>query len=118
MLALLVACVGLYGVLSYGVTRRTNEIGVRVALGARPSTVVSMVLRETAALVTIGLAVGTALAIAVNRFAQSFLFGVEPNDPRVLTAAALTLTAVSALASLLPARRAAQVDPLVALRHE
>jgi predicted permease len=118
LLALLVASVGLYGVLSYGVTRRTSEIGVRVALGARPSSVVSMVLRETLGLVAIGLAAGTALALAVSRLAKSFLYGLEPNDPTILAVSALTLAAVAVLASCLPARRAAEVDPLIALRHE
>ncbi len=118
LLALLVAAVGLYGVLSYGVTRRTSEIGVRVALGARPSSVISMVLRDTAVVVAIGVAAGTPLALALTRFVKAFLYGLDPNDPTVLALASLALAAVAILASLLPARRAARVDPLIALRHD
>jgi ABC-type antimicrobial peptide transport system permease subunit len=118
VLALLVACVGLYGVLSYGVTRRTAEIGIRVALGARPSGVAALVLRQTAVLVGIGIAAGVGLSLALTRVTETFLFGVKPNDPVVLAGGALALAAVSIAAAYLPARRASRVDPLIALRHE
>jgi predicted permease len=118
LLALLVASVGLYGVLSYGVTRRTAEIGVRVALGARPSSVAAMVFRQTVGMVAIGVVLGTALSIALSRLAKSFLYGLEPNDPMVVAASAVILAIVAVAAAYLPARRASRVDPLVALRHE
>jgi predicted permease len=118
VLALLVACVGLYGVLSYGVTRRTAEIGIRVALGARPSGVAALVLRQTAVLVGIGIAAGVGLSLALTRVTETFLFGVKPNDPVVLAGGALALAAVSIAAAYLPARRASRVDPLIALHHE
>jgi predicted permease len=118
VLALLVACVGLYGVLSYGVTRRTAEIGIRVALGAQPSWVAALVLRQTATLVSIGIAAGLGLSLALTRLTEAFLYGVKPNDPVVIAAAAVALAAVGLAAAYLPARRASRVDPLIALRHD
>ena len=118
LLALLVAGVGLYGVLSYGVTRRTSEIGIRVALGAPPSGVAALVFRQTAVLVAFGLVVGVGLSLALTRLTETFLYGVKPNDPLVIAAAGAALAAVSLAASWLPARRASRVDPLIALRHE
>jgi predicted permease len=118
LLALLLACVGLYGVLSYGVARRTNEIGIRMALGAPSRAVLWLVLREAFTLVLIGAGLGLAASLAATRAASTLLFELKPNDPLTLTLATLLLLAVAALAGYLPARRAARVDPLVALRDE
>ncbi|HSB11474.1 MAG TPA: ABC transporter permease [Blastocatellia bacterium] len=118
VLALLLATIGLYGVMSYGVARRTNEIGIRMALGARPPQVVSMVLRETMLLVIVGVAIGVGAAIATTRLIESMLFGLTPNDPVSILLGVLLMICVSAFAGYLPARRASRVDPLTALRHE
>jgi ABC-type antimicrobial peptide transport system permease subunit len=109
---------GLYGVLSYGVARRTNEIGIRKALGARHGTLIAMILRETAWLLLAGLIAGGALSAAAIRLITSRLYGLSPGDPVTLVAATLGLAVVAALATWLPAYRAARVDPLVALRYE
>ncbi|HEY9431621.1 MAG TPA: FtsX-like permease family protein, partial [Blastocatellia bacterium] len=118
LFALLLTCVGLYGVMSYAVTRRTNEIGIRMALGARGADVVRMVMMETILLVAIGMAIGLGAALATTRLISSLLFGLEPNDPVTIAAAALLMTLVAAFAGYLPARRAARVDPMTALRCE
>jgi len=118
LLALLLACVGLYGVMSYTVARRTNEIGIRMALGARSSQVLWLVLREALMLVLIGVAIGWLTSLAATRAASSLLFGLEPNDPLTMTLATLLLLTIALLAGYLPARRAAHVDPMVALRDE
>ena len=117
-LAVLLAIVGLYGVISYTVARRTNEIGIRVALGAQRIDVVGMIMREAVALLILGVALGVALALVVARTATSLLYGLKPHDPLTLALAVLALAIVAALASFLPARRAAQLDPMVALREE
>ncbi|HZF41248.1 MAG TPA: ABC transporter permease [Blastocatellia bacterium] len=118
LLALLLACVGLYGVLSYAVARRTNEIGIRMALGARHRDALWLVLREALALVCAGVVIGLLASLAATRTASTLLFGLNPNDPPTIAAATLLLLAVAALAGYLPARRAARVDPMVALRSE
>jgi predicted permease len=118
LLGLALAAVGLYGLVAYAVRRRTHEIGVRMALGATRTDVVGLVTRETAVVVAIGLAIGLALALATTRLLAAVLYGVSPSDPLTFAGATLLLIAVAALASLLPARRAARVDPMVALRHE
>jgi predicted permease len=118
LFALLLACVGLYGVMSYAVARRTNEIGVRMALGARGADVVRMVMKETMLLVAVGMAVGLGAALATTRLISSLLFELSPNDPVTIAAAALLMVAVAALAGYLPARRASRVDPMEALRCE
>ncbi|HEX8999582.1 MAG TPA: FtsX-like permease family protein, partial [Blastocatellia bacterium] len=118
VLALLLACVGLYGVLSYAVARRTNEIGIRMALGAQSRHVLWLVLREALALLGGGVVLGLLAAVSVNRLASSLLFGLKPNDPLTLVTATVLLCVVAVLAGYLPARRAARVDPLVALRDE
>jgi ABC-type antimicrobial peptide transport system permease subunit len=118
VVALLLAGLGLYGVLAYAVTQRTREIGVRMALGARPAQALILVARESAAVVGAGVLLGTAGALVSARMITGLLFGIGPADPLALLGAAAVLGAVSLLATLLPARRAALVDPAVALRAE
>ncbi len=118
LLALLLACIGLYGILSYGVASRTNEIGIRMALGARARDVFWLILREALWLVIAGVAVGLPLIFAVTRLAATLLFSLTPTDPISLLAAALLLLAVALVAGYLPSRRATKVDPMVALRCE
>jgi predicted permease len=117
-LALLLAGLGLYGVTSYAVTRRRHEIGIRMALGAQRSDVVALVLRHSLVVTAIGMAVGIAGAAAVTRYLQGMLFGLTPLDPTTFVGVALLLAAVTAVAAYVPARRAAGVDPNVALRCE
>jgi ABC-type antimicrobial peptide transport system permease subunit len=118
VVALLLSAIGLYGVLSYAVTRRTSEIGIRKALGAGEGKVISMILGESSRLLAGGLAVGAVLAFASLRLIESRLFGLSPSDPAVFGAAALLLGVVALAAALLPAHRASRVDPLVAIRYE
>ncbi len=118
LLALSLACIGLYGVLSYSVARRTNEIGIRMALGARRGNVLWLAMREALALVVVGVAIGLLASRAATQMISTLLVGVRPNDPPTIAAATLLLLAVAALASYLPARRATKVDPMVALRDE
>jgi ABC-type antimicrobial peptide transport system permease subunit len=116
--ALLLACIGLYGLMAYTVTRRTHEIGIRMALGAQARDVLRLVMQETLLLVLLGVALGLGAAVATTRLISSLLFGLSATDPATLSLAALLLVAVAALAGYLPARRAASVDPIVALREE
>jgi len=118
LLALLLACTGLYGVMAYNVSRRTREIGVRIALGAPAGNVVRMVLTETFFVVSTGVLIGFVAALATTRFISSLLFGLAPADPLTIVCAAILLMCAAAFAGYLPARRATKVDPLVALRHE
>ena len=117
-LALLLACIGLFGLMSYSVSRRTNEIGIRMALGAQRAGVVGMVLRESMLMVAIGVLVGLAGAIAGGRFIQSVLFGLSTTDAWTISTAIAVTLFVSLAAGYLPARRASRVDPMVALRYE
>jgi predicted permease len=117
-LALLLACVGLYGVMSYTVSRRTREIGVRMALGAQRIQVLRMVLEEAMKLVLIGILVGIPVTLLVTRVFNSMLFGLSSADPLAMVVAITVLGAIAMLAGLIPARRATQVDPMVALRYE
>ena len=117
-LALLLATIGLYGVMAYTVARRRNEIGVRIALGAEQSRVVRMVLGEVAAIVVAGVVVGVGLSLGVTRLVTSFLYGMKPTDPTTLLTSAAVLVLVGLAAAALPARRAATLDPVAALREE
>jgi putative ABC transport system permease protein len=117
-LALLLAAVGIYGVMSYLVTQRTSEIGVRMALGASPSDVLRLVLGHSARLLVVGVVLGILATLASGKLLASIVFHVKPNDPALIAAITLLLGVVALLASYLPARRAARVDPMVALRHE
>ncbi|MBL8176766.1 MAG: ABC transporter permease [Bryobacterales bacterium] len=118
VLALLIACVGLYGTMSYTVARQFSEIGIRMALGAHRAAVMWMVLRHVLLLAGIGLAIGVPAALSASRLLKSLLFGTQPNNPTVLSLATLILLGAAILAGYLPARRASQIDPLVALRQD
>jgi ABC-type antimicrobial peptide transport system permease subunit len=118
ILALLLACIGLYGVMAYAVVRRTNEIGIRVALGAESASVSWMIVRETLLLVVCGLAIGIPAALAASRLVETMLFGLTRNDPQTLALAAALMVVVGAAAAYLPARQASRVDPMVALHYE
>jgi predicted permease len=118
MLALLLGCVGLYGIMAYSVVRRTQEIGIRVALGAGSRTVIWMVVRDAMVLVAVGLGAGVPLALAISRYVQSLLFGLKPTDPASLAGVIVAMCVMALAAALLPARRAARVDPIRALRYE
>jgi macrolide transport system ATP-binding/permease protein len=118
ILALVIASVGLYGTIAYTVARRTGEIGIRLALGARSGAIVWMVLRQLLVLVAAGLVLGFAAAWETTRFVKSFLFGTVPNDPLSLSLAVAILAAAALLAGYAPARRAGRTDPMAALRSE
>jgi ABC-type antimicrobial peptide transport system permease subunit len=118
ILALLLAAIGLYGLLSYAVARRTNEIGIRKALGAQHSSVMVMILRESALLLLAGLLAGTLLSAAGTRIIATRLYGLAPTDPVAIGVAVAMLAGVALLAAWVPAHRASRVDPLVALRYE
>jgi ABC-type antimicrobial peptide transport system permease subunit len=117
-LALVLACIGLFGLMSYSVGRRTGEIGVRMALGAQRRTVVAMVMGESLRLVGIGVVLGIATALWAGRFVEAVLYGLPPYDPLTIAAAVALIAVVAALAGGLPARRAARVDPMEALRQQ
>jgi predicted lysophospholipase L1 biosynthesis ABC-type transport system permease subunit len=118
LVALLLAAIGLYGVMSEAVTKRTREIGIRMALGAEAAGMLWMVLRDAMAMVLVGAIIGIPTILGLTRYAESLLFGVKAQDPATLAGAALLLLAVTALAGFLPALRATRVQPMQALRHE
>jgi ABC-type antimicrobial peptide transport system permease subunit len=118
MLALLMACVGLYGTMSYNVARQVGEIGIRMALGAERGAVVWMILRRVLVLAAVGLAISVPAALIGAQLVRSFLFQVEPNDPGTLALAGIVLLSATILAGYVPARRASRIDPQVALRQE
>jgi ABC-type antimicrobial peptide transport system permease subunit len=117
-LGLMIAAAGISDVMAYIVAQRTSEIGVRMALGATRASVVSMVLKRAGAMMTLGLVIGGVVAWYASAVVRTFLFETEPNDARILAGALATLAAAGLLASAIPARRAASVDPLVTLRHD
>ncbi len=117
-LALILACIGLYGVMAYRVVRRTREIGIRIAVGARQQSVVWMMVRETLLLVSIGAALGTLASLAANRYVAGQLFGVTPRDPMAIAVALSVLACVTMVAGYVPARQASRIDPVKALRAE
>jgi ABC-type antimicrobial peptide transport system permease subunit len=116
-LALLLAGIGLYGVTSYGVSRRRMEIGIRMALGADARTVIRLVLGRVAVLVGLGVVIGAAVSFYLSRFVQALVFGLEPRDPWTFVGATVVLGAVGGLAAWLPARRASRIDPIEVLRE-
>jgi putative ABC transport system permease protein len=117
-IALLLTAAGIFGVLSYLVTQRTREIGLRMALGAQPQEVLRVIVGHGLRLVLLGLCIGVAAALVVTRWMSSVLFDVKPTDPLTFASVAVLLTVVAFLASYVPARRAMRVDPMVALRYE
>ena len=118
VLALALASVGVYGIMAYSVAQRTNEIGIRLALGALPSQVRGMILRESTWLAGVGVAAGAAAALVLCRLLRSMLYGIRPDDPATMVGGVAILLAVALAASWIPARRAAGVEPFEALRHE
>ncbi len=116
--ALILAGVGVYGVMAYSVTRRIQEIGIRIALGAQQQDVLKLVLRHGVLLVASGIGLGVAGALGLTRSLSSLLYGIKPTDPLTFVAVALVLISVALMASYIPARRATKVDPMVALRHD
>jgi ABC-type antimicrobial peptide transport system permease subunit len=118
VLALIVAAIGLFGLLAFQVSRRTNELGVRMALGATRRAMIGLVLRDVAGMVVAGILMGTTVALTLSGLARSMLFGLTPTDPAAFVTAASILGLTALVAGWLPARRASRVDPLIALRHE
>ena len=118
IVALLLAAIGLYGVIAYAVSQRTRELGIRMALGAQRDNILWLVLRQGLNLVLVGVAIGLVGALVLTRFLSGLLFDLKPTDPPTLIATSLLLVAVASLACWVPARRATKVDPMVALRNE
>ena len=118
VLALLLAALGLYGVMSYSVTRRRNEIGIRMALGAEPGTVIALVLKNVAVITAVGLVAGAFVASQTGRFINTLLYNLAAGDHTMIAATAVTLTVAAVVAGYLPARRAARIDPMTALRED
>ena len=116
--ALLLAAIGIYGVMSYAVTRRTHELGIRTSLGASRREIIALVIRQGMRLAAIGLAAGVIASLALTRFLAGLLYGVRPADPATLELVTALLGAIALLACYIPARRATTVDPMTALRHE
>jgi len=118
IIAAVLASVGLYGILAYSVTRRTNEIGIRMAIGAMARDIVWMVLRETFGLVAIGIVIGIPIALGVSRYVESLLYNLRATDGLTIAAVVLLMVAIALIAAIAPSHRAATVDPLRALRHD
>ena len=118
VLALIVAAIGLFGLLAFQVSQRTNELGVRMALGATRPAMIGLILRDVAGMVVAGVMIGAAAALTLSGLVRSMLYGLTPTDPAAFVIAASILGLTALLAGWLPARRASRVDPLVALRHE
>ncbi|MDT7816176.1 MAG: hypothetical protein QOJ42_6092 [Acidobacteriaceae bacterium] len=118
VLAHILACIGIYGTVAYNVARRTSEIGVRMALGARARQVLWMILRESSSLALVGIAVGLVAAFGFTRFIRTTLYGLQPTDPATFIPAALLLLVIAIAAGYGPARRASRIDPMQAMRHE
>jgi ABC-type antimicrobial peptide transport system permease subunit len=118
VLALVLACAGIYGLLSYEVTRRTREIGIRMAIGAQQNNVIAMIVKHGLALALVGAAIGIVASVGATRLLGSLLYGVHAGDPITLAIVGILLLLVALVACYLPARRATRVDPLVALRYE
>jgi putative ABC transport system permease protein len=116
--ALVLAAVGIYGVVAFSVTRRTQEIGIRMALGARRNNILGLVLGEGARMAALGVLIGTGASLAIARLMSSLLFGISPTDPPTFLTLAVLLSLAALLASYIPARRAMRIDPMVALRYE
>jgi len=117
-LALVLAAIGIFGVLSYAMAQRTRELGIRLALGAQRGDVLRLVARETAPMVASGVVVGLLAALGLTRFVRTMLYEIQPNDPATFAAVGITLAGVAVVAALVPARRASRVDPLIAIRSE
>ena len=117
-LALSLSCIGLYGLMAYNVTRRTSEMGIRMAFGARPRDVARPILREALVLAMIGVAFGMPLALIVTQLIRSVFYGIKPYDPMTVVGSIFLLLSIAALAAWIPARRAAKVDPMEALRYD
>ena len=117
-MGLALSCIGLYGIMAYNVARRTGEMGIRKALGAQPSDVAWPILREALVLAVMGVVIGLPVALALVRVIGTFLYGIEPHDPLTMIGAAVLMIAIAALAAWIPARRAARIDPMEALRYE
>jgi ABC-type antimicrobial peptide transport system permease subunit len=118
ILALTIACVGLYGTVAYSVARRTSEIGIRLALGAQRARVIRMILQNVMISVVVALAIGLPLTLKASSYVELFLYSMKPNDPLTITVAVLILMVAVLLAAFIPAHRASRIDPRVALRHE
>ena len=118
VLALVLACVGVYGMMAYSVAQRTNEIGIRMALGSMPRQVLTMVLTEAGWVSVAGIAFGIGATLSLGRLVKALLYGTQPNDPLVIAGSALLLATVGLAASWIPARRASSIEPMQALRHE
>ena len=118
LVALILACIGLYGIVSYSVNVRTREIGARMALGARRSEVLTAIMRETALLTAMGVVIGLAAVFGVTRFIATLLHGIGPTDPVTIAGSVALMAIVAAVAGYIPAHRVAVIDPMVTLRHE